>query len=62
MPATTLPRLTARGIELDTSPEKFGFLRPSTDIANDGDALRARGEDASLIGEVIKGSHEVQVI
>lgn len=45
MPTATLPRLTARGIELDTLPEKFGFLRESTDIAEDGNALRARMDE-----------------
>lgn len=42
MNTRTLPRLTAQGRELDTSPEAFGLLRPSLDIADDAEALRAR--------------------
>ncbi len=35
-------RLSSAGIELDTSPEKFGELRRSDDVANDFEQLRAR--------------------
>lgn len=34
--------LTSNGIELDTSPEKFGELRESNDILTDAEAMRAR--------------------
>lgn len=47
--ATTLPRLRARGKDMDTSAAAFGFLRRSDDIAADGDALRDRfAEDGYL--------------
>lgn len=36
---------TSLGMELDTSPEAFGMLRESSDIANDVEALRARMEE-----------------
>ena len=42
MSLANLPRLTARGQELDLSPEAFGFLHDSSDIAGDADALQAR--------------------
>jgi hypothetical protein len=46
---TTLPRLTARGLELDTSPEKFGWLRDSSAIVTDVTTLRERmAEDGYL--------------
>lgn len=38
----TLPRLTARGYPLSTDPDKFGFLRESSDIADNAEALQAR--------------------
>ncbi len=34
--------LTSNGIELDTSPEKFGELRESNDILTDAEAMQAR--------------------
>jgi hypothetical protein len=37
-----LPPLKARGREMDLSPEAFGWLRSSADIAMDGAALRER--------------------
>jgi hypothetical protein len=37
-----LPRLASVGHELDTSPEAFGFLRPSGDIVGNAEALQAR--------------------
>jgi hypothetical protein len=44
-----LPRLYARGQELDTSPDAFGFLRDSSEVAGDADALRERmAEDGYL--------------
>lgn len=49
MNTADLPRLTALGQELDTSPERFGILRDSSEFAGDGDALRARmAEDGYL--------------
>jgi hypothetical protein len=46
---TELPRLTARGMDMDLSPDAFGWLRRSDDVAGDGDALRARlSEDGYL--------------
>lgn len=46
---TTLPKLYARGQEMDTSPEAFGYLRESTNVADDADALRQRmAEDGYL--------------
>ncbi len=41
----SLPRLTSGGIELDLSPEAFGYLRESNDLIGDPDALRARMEE-----------------
>jgi hypothetical protein len=38
----TAPRLTAQGLELDTSPECFGLLQSSMDIIGDTGALRER--------------------
>jgi hypothetical protein len=40
-----LPRLASGGIELDTSPEAFGFLRESNDVRSDPEALRARMDE-----------------
>src|SRR5688500_17665157 len=49
MTTLTLPRLTARGYEIDTSPECFGELRASTEAAGDVDVLRERmSEDGYL--------------
>lgn len=47
MPATVeaLPHYTSLGRPLDLSPEAFGFLRSSADVAGDDGALRARLED-----------------
>jgi hypothetical protein len=46
---TTTSSLTMLGQELDTSPEAFGTLRDSGDIAHDYEALRARmAEDGYL--------------
>lgn len=42
LPELALPRLTAHGQALDTTPDKFGLLRASTDIQSDGAALRER--------------------
>jgi ectoine hydroxylase-related dioxygenase (phytanoyl-CoA dioxygenase family) len=39
---TTLPRIFAKGHELDTSPNSFGELRRSDDVVNDVAALRER--------------------
>jgi len=40
----TLPRLTSGQVELDLSPEAFGFLRESNDALGDVEALRGRME------------------
>jgi len=46
---TDLPRLKARGRELELTPGAFGWLRRSDDVMHDGDALRARlAEDGYL--------------
>lgn len=42
MTTLDLPRLTARGLSLETSPEKFGRLRSSMDVVDDAAALRER--------------------
>src|SRR5579884_3859892 len=42
MPAAALPRLSARGLAIDTSPEKFGRLRSSIELVDDVEALRGR--------------------
>ena len=42
MAIATLPRLRSGGIELDTSPERFGWLRDSTDALGDVGELHAR--------------------
>lgn len=44
MNTATLPRLPSGGIELDPSPERFGFLRDSSDAANDVAELHLRME------------------
>jgi hypothetical protein len=45
----TLPKLTAQGLQLDTSAESFGPLKDSTDILNDTSTLRKRmAEDGYL--------------
>jgi hypothetical protein len=45
----TLPRILAKGHELDTSENSFGELRRSNDVENDSAALRARfAEDGYL--------------
>jgi hypothetical protein len=41
MTTSTLPRLSAQGIELDLSPEKFGWLEDSSALLDDPAALRA---------------------
>jgi ectoine hydroxylase-related dioxygenase (phytanoyl-CoA dioxygenase family) len=38
----TLPRLMSGGLELDTSPDRFGELRPSMDAIDDPETLNAR--------------------
>lgn len=38
----TLPQLTSSGFELDRSPSKFGFLRPSSDALDDVPELNRR--------------------
>lgn len=46
---STLPRLFSYEQELDTSPQAFGWLRDSSDIADDAEALRDRmAEDGYL--------------
>ncbi|RYG47724.1 phytanoyl-CoA dioxygenase [bacterium] len=41
----TLPRLTAGGVEIDTSPERFGWLRDSNDALGEVAELRRRMEE-----------------
>ena len=38
----SVPRITAGGREIETSPDKFGWLRDSTDAVDDFDELRRR--------------------
>lgn len=45
----TLPHLQARGLDLDTGPEAFGFLRVSTDIQDNGAACAARLADEGYL-------------
>lgn len=45
MTATTLPRLTAVGHEIDTDPAHFGFLRASTEFLDQPAVLRERMEE-----------------
>lgn len=45
MSISTLPRLTAQGRDLDTSPSAFGTLRTSMDVIDDAEALRGRMRD-----------------
>lgn len=40
-----LPRLTAQHAEIDTAPDKFGFLKSSTQLAGDAAALRQRMDE-----------------
>src|SRR5438552_1714482 len=42
MNTLTLPRLTSFDQELDLSPEAFGWLRDSSEVAEDAEELRAR--------------------
>jgi len=42
MELATVPRITAGGKELDTSPDKFGWLRDSNDALGDVEELRRR--------------------
>jgi ectoine hydroxylase-related dioxygenase (phytanoyl-CoA dioxygenase family) len=44
MSTITIPRLTAGGIEIDTTPEKFGFLLDSSDALTNLDELHAQME------------------
>jgi hypothetical protein len=45
----TLPRLTARGCELDLSPETFGALESSSHLLDDAAALRAKMQAAGYL-------------
>lgn len=45
MDVATLPRLTAGGIEIDASPDRFGWLRESHDALDDLAELRRRMEE-----------------
>ncbi|MBV9848148.1 MAG: phytanoyl-CoA dioxygenase family protein, partial [Armatimonadetes bacterium] len=45
MTTLTMPRLTAGGVELDTSPGAFGALRRSDHLLHDTGALQARMEE-----------------
>lgn len=49
MNVTTVPPLTALRKPLNTAPDAFGWLRDSSEVADDADALRARmAEDGYL--------------
>ncbi len=55
-----LPNLKAQGLTLDLSPERFGFMRDSSDIVNDADALRRRiAEDGYLLMRGLLDREEV---
>ncbi|HEX8834788.1 MAG TPA: phytanoyl-CoA dioxygenase family protein [Abditibacteriaceae bacterium] len=64
---STLPQLSSCGQELDTSPEAFGELRDSSDVAHDFNALRERmAEDGYLYvpgylnrAEVLEARHHI---
>lgn len=45
MSASAIPRLTSGGLEIDTSPETFGWLRDSRDALNDVEELRRRMQE-----------------
>jgi len=45
MDVVDLPRLSTGGVELDPSPEAFGFLRESKDVLHDDSELRRRMDD-----------------
>ena len=44
MPTATLPRLCAQGVELDISPERFGWLEDSSPLVHDPLALRQHAQ------------------
>jgi hypothetical protein len=49
MPVLSLLRLQARGLDLETSPDAFGWLRSSIDVADSPEALHTRlAEDGYL--------------
>ncbi len=49
MAISTIPKLTAAGLEIETGPDRLGFLRDSRDIADSPDAIRQRmAEDGYL--------------
>ncbi len=45
----TLPRLTAQGVELDTSPAKFGWLQESNDLLEEPQQLRQRAQSEGYL-------------
>ncbi len=49
MNTLSLPRLTSCKQELDTSPEAFGWLRDSNDVADDGAELRSHMADDGYV-------------
>jgi ectoine hydroxylase-related dioxygenase (phytanoyl-CoA dioxygenase family) len=42
MSSATLPSLTAGGIDLETGPDRFGFLLDSNEVIDNAEALRSR--------------------
>ena len=67
MNTLTLPRLTSGGIELDPSPEAFGWLRDSSDALGDVGELRRRMDEEGYLflpgfldrGEVVAVRHAI---
>jgi len=49
MTTATLPRLTAQGVEMDTSPDKFGWLEDSSGLLHDPPALRAHAQQEGYL-------------
>ena len=49
IPTTTIPQLTAMGLELDMSPECCGELEPSTALLDDPSALRERMQERGYL-------------
>lgn len=49
MATATLPRLTAQGVELDLSPEKFGWLEDSSGLLHAPLAMRARARSEGYL-------------
>ncbi|MES2697903.1 MAG: phytanoyl-CoA dioxygenase family protein, partial [Verrucomicrobiota bacterium] len=60
---TTLPRLHALGVELNTAPDKFGFMRETAPADDDGAILRERmQEDGYLFLRGFRSRDQVQAV